>query len=281
MAGSLVSNYSQSDSNILEMQLTLDQTRKGKHQVSLTNYYNTSLPAIAAGSVIEVNGALYKFASEDAITGSPSDGTVYIYIDPATITAVFTNTAPTWSDSKSGWYGTTTTANCRYLEYIVFKDLTSWFYKDAFKPYYKKTATFRVDEYIDLYTKPLVATKTTPQSLSGYVSQILVFNSKSYDHFSTFNKSTGKFIAQAKGNYIVALSGACTVNGANLYYAIYINGVYFGNQTPIENSASFSYSNTISLNKNDYMEYYHINQCTTGVTTNAVLTITMNNIYES
>jgi len=120
MAGTQINNYSQSDSNILELQLTSDQSFKGKHLVSLTNYNNTSLPAVAAGSVIEVNGALYKFTSEEVITGSPSDGTVYVYIDPATITAVFTNTSPTWSDSKQGWYGTSGTVNCRYI-YILNK----------------------------------------------------------------------------------------------------------------------------------------------------------------
>jgi len=128
MSGTKINNYSQLDSNILELQLTSDQSFKGKHQVSLTNYDNTSLPAVAAGSVIEVNGALYKFASEEAITGSPSDGTVYIYIDPATITAVFTNTAPTWSDSKQGWYGTTTTANCRYVA-VLWKASTTYYFK--------------------------------------------------------------------------------------------------------------------------------------------------------
>jgi hypothetical protein len=123
MSGSKINNYSQLDSNILEMQLTLDQTRKGLHQVSLTNYDNTSLPAIAAGSVIEVDDALYKFDSEEVIGGSPSDGTVYVKIIPSTTTctAEFTNTAPTWSDSKQGWYGTTTSATHRYLEFVMAK----------------------------------------------------------------------------------------------------------------------------------------------------------------
>jgi len=132
MSGSLVNLYSQLDSNILEMQLTLDQTRKGMHAVSLTNYDNTSLPAIAAGSVIEVDGALYKFASEEAIGGSPSDGTVYIKIIPSTITAEFTNTAPTWSDSKQGWYGTTTSATHRYLEFVMTKAAAVWSNKRVF-----------------------------------------------------------------------------------------------------------------------------------------------------
>jgi len=136
MAGSKVNNYSQVDSNILELQLTSDQNFKGKHLVSLTNYDTTGLPAIAAGSNIEINGGFYKFASEEAIsTTDPvtattvADGTVYIMINPTTVTAYFTATAPTWSDSKQGFYGLTTWANWRYLEYMMYKATSDYFYK--------------------------------------------------------------------------------------------------------------------------------------------------------
>ena len=37
----------------------------------------------------------------------------------SSITAQFTNTAPTWSDSKQGWYGTGGQSNYRYAEYII------------------------------------------------------------------------------------------------------------------------------------------------------------------
>jgi hypothetical protein len=123
MAGDKVNNYSQVDTNILELQLTTDKTFKGYHQLTLTNYDNTTVPAIAAGSAIECNGALYKFDSEEAISttdpvtsAAVADGTVYVCIVPGatTCTAAFTATAPTWSDSKQGWYGTGGQANYRY-----------------------------------------------------------------------------------------------------------------------------------------------------------------------
>lgn len=134
MSGALVNNYSQVDSNILEVQLTLDATRVGFHQVSLTNYDSTSESQIAAGSIIEVGGALYKFTANETITGSPSDGTVYIMIVPSgtTCTAQYTNTAPTWSDSKNGWYGTGGSAGYRYLEFSVDLDSTNWYNKHEF-----------------------------------------------------------------------------------------------------------------------------------------------------
>ena len=132
MAGSKVSDYGIGDSNIQSVMLTLDKTFKGFHQVSLTNYDSTDESEIAAGSVVEVNGAQYKFESNEAITGSPSDGTVYIQLIPDgdSITAAYTNTAPTWSDSKQGWYGTTTAANYRYLEFVMTKSSTTWNYKN-------------------------------------------------------------------------------------------------------------------------------------------------------
>jgi len=128
MAGSIINTYTQLDTDILALQLTSDANFAGKHTVSLTNYNTTGLPAIAAGSIIEVSGALYEFTSDEAITGSPSNGAVYIQIIPGatTCTAAFTNTAPTWSDAKQGFYGTDAAANYRYLEYKMTKSGTSY-----------------------------------------------------------------------------------------------------------------------------------------------------------
>ena len=127
MAGSKINNFSIGDSNIQSVMLTLDKTFKGQHQVSLTNYSTTAESQVAAGSVIEIGGALYKFDSNESITGSPSDGTVYIMAVPSgdSVTCAYTNTAPTWSDSKQGWYGTGGTANNRYIGGVT-KSGTSW-----------------------------------------------------------------------------------------------------------------------------------------------------------
>jgi hypothetical protein len=121
--GDKINNYSSIDNNITEMQLTEDASFIGLHTVSLTNYKTTTAPTIAAGSYVEVGGALYGFSSAETITGSPSDGATYIIIIPAgaTCTAQYTNTAPTWSDAKQGYYGTGGAATYRYLNYIMVK----------------------------------------------------------------------------------------------------------------------------------------------------------------
>jgi len=113
---------------------TADATFIGRHQVSLTNYDNTSLPAIAIGSIVENNGALFKFVVETAISGTAVDGTNYILLVPsgdpslgtANVTPTWSQTAPTWSDSKQGWYGTGGSANYRYLEFKIIKSTANY-----------------------------------------------------------------------------------------------------------------------------------------------------------
>jgi len=125
MSGVLLNDFSNSDSNILKVQSTLDKTFFGKiDTITLTEFDSSTVPAIAAGSVVENNGSLYQFATEEAISttdpgtsSTVADGTVYVLLVPGTgtITAAFTATAPTWSDSKQGWYGTGDEANYRYI----------------------------------------------------------------------------------------------------------------------------------------------------------------------
>jgi hypothetical protein len=113
MAMNVMTSFSAGDVNLTAVMAAENQVMKGYNALTLTHMSDTTVPAIAAGSAIEVNGVLIKSDTETAITGSPSDGVVYIYINGTTPT--FTNTAPTWSDSKQGWYGTGGAANYRYV----------------------------------------------------------------------------------------------------------------------------------------------------------------------
>lgn len=124
MAGSKVSGYAIGDTNFDNMMLTLDKAYKGKMSLSLTEYTTATIPEIAAGSWADVNGALFKFDSNEAISttdpvngGTAADGTVYITLVPSgdSCTAGFVDTAPTWSDSKQGYYYTGDYANYRVV----------------------------------------------------------------------------------------------------------------------------------------------------------------------
>jgi len=191
MAGSKVSNFAIGDSNIQSVMLTLDKTFKGQHQVSLTNYNTTAESQVAAGSVIEIGGALYNFDSNELITGSPSDGTVYIMAVPSgdIVTCAYTNTAPTWSDSKQGWYGTGATVNNRYLEFVMKKDVSLWEYK------YTIESKFLPSVMVFSGSKAIVAG-------SGVYTQIDL-NSKTQDILGEVDLAQNRIVISENGLYSV------------------------------------------------------------------------------
>ena len=99
------------------------------HGVQLSDWVagNTNRPTIAG--YIEVGGALYFF-NDEAITGSPSDGDVYVRIDAdgATASAVLTSVAPNWDYLKGGWY----VGVNRYLPVVMRKTGVSFDNKREF-----------------------------------------------------------------------------------------------------------------------------------------------------
>lgn len=121
MAGSKVNEYGIADVNLTALMASVDAQRIGYFAADLTEYTTTTVPKVASGSKLDVNGALYKFDSDETITGSPSDGNVWIKVIPAgsSITAVFTNTEPVWSSSKHGWYGESGSENHRYIASMI------------------------------------------------------------------------------------------------------------------------------------------------------------------
>ena len=197
MAGSKINDYNIGDANIQSVMLTLDKAYKGLHQVSLTNYDNTSESQIAAGSVVECGGALFKFDSNESITGSPSDGTVYIRLVPAgdTITAEYTKTAPTWSDSKQGWYGTGGDANKRYLEFVITRDSAVWMKRSFAKKRDKEIVKDR--SYVRAY-------RDSAQSFTGSTGFTILFDKELFDTNSEYDTSTGIFTAKRTGLYSIS-----------------------------------------------------------------------------
>ena len=104
------------NSQVTTRDTQLEKQRIGLLRLSLTNFANTSEPAIAAGSVVEVGGSLYVFSGDEAITGwggVSNDTDAYIKLVPGVglVTAEFVEAAPTWSDAKQGWYD----GNDRYV----------------------------------------------------------------------------------------------------------------------------------------------------------------------
>ena len=89
--------------------------KRGDKPISLTNWDSTdTVPAVAAGSALEIAGATYRFPSESVINAESglASGVVYVVVktndpDENSATAYFTNTAPEWRDDLNGWYDTT------------------------------------------------------------------------------------------------------------------------------------------------------------------------------
>ena len=104
----------------------IDKQRLGYLGLSLTNYDADTEPQIAAGSKVEIASALFEFTAAESITGWGGIGAssrVYVKLVVAgtAVTAAFTTTAPTWSTSKQGWYGTGGAALDRYVA-MLWKD---------------------------------------------------------------------------------------------------------------------------------------------------------------
>lgn len=98
----------------------------GLNKVTLTNWDGTTtVPQIAQGSLIDIDGSLAQFISDEAIGGAPSDGTVYIYFAVVgdAVTPTLTNTAPEWYADKGGWYNA---LGERYSGHVMTKAGTSY-----------------------------------------------------------------------------------------------------------------------------------------------------------
>ena len=111
MATDKINNYAIGDNNFESVMLTLDQAFRNKHDC-----YSFSATALKAGSVIEINGSLYPVTQDVTLPNMTSNK--YLMAVPSssgTFTLLATSTAPTWSDAKQGYYGTSTTANYKYI----------------------------------------------------------------------------------------------------------------------------------------------------------------------
>ena len=249
MAGERVNTYAQDDSDILALQLTTDKTFKGYHQLTLTEYGTTTVPAIAAGSAIECNGALYKFDSEEGISttdpvtsSTVADGTVYVCIVPGatTATAAFTATAPTWSDSKQGWYGTGGQANYRYVNCVMTKATAAYSLKTSMPNFLKTCITVSMQNV---------------QTLTGTDPLKIVFDVKTYDTKNEFDITTNyRFTAKESGYYLI--NAHFFVISYVISFYIYIDGTQSSYLSYVAAAGLSSPSALVYLRAGQYLEIY-------------------------
>ena len=103
----------------------LERVIRGYNAVTLTNWDNTTaIPEVKAGSVIESNGVLYDVTTDTNIdTSVASAGTVWLCFDDYHNKFIWSNTVPTWSAGKNGWYIGTYRATLHRAEW---DGSTSW-----------------------------------------------------------------------------------------------------------------------------------------------------------
>jgi len=79
--------------------------KKGDIPLSLTNWdSSTTVPAIAAGSAIELAGAVIRFPTEQTIPAPSGAGTQYLRISGSSWNPFFSTAAPVWMEDLNGWY---------------------------------------------------------------------------------------------------------------------------------------------------------------------------------
>ena len=200
--------------DIDNMQVCLDDQRVGKHQLTLTEMDSTTIPQIAAGSIIEVGGALYKATAAVDISGSASSGTNYIYLVPGTevVTPAWTTTEPTWSDAKQGWYGAGGAAGYRYLEFKI----------EFSSPNYYKWFEFKKTQLMTKFLATLSSNSST-----GTTFNPVIFDSVIFDNNSEYNNSTGIFTVKRSGFYQIYVNCNITPGGTFTGINLYKNGSFF------------------------------------------------------
>lgn len=125
MPGVKLNNYSIGDPQPDNIMITLDAIRRGENRASLTEYTTAMRPAIAKGSIVDIAGELIEFQADEAISGTPAAGDVYIAIDPISKGAYFTNSAPVWRNDYQGWYNAVDGTH-KYLNYVIDYNGSLW-----------------------------------------------------------------------------------------------------------------------------------------------------------
>ena len=269
MAGTEISLYGVGDVDLTALMNTVDLQRVNRLALSLTNYDNTALPAIAAGSLAEVAGTWFKFTAEEAITGwaGVAVGLAYIKLvpagtDPDTVTAEFTDTAPVWSDAKQWWYGTAAAANHRYITTLNKVDAATYANKNIYNGRYgERPMRSRVR-----------VTKNNAQSMANGAATIVQYDDEVFDNLDEYDNAVNyRFTAKEKGYYSVAaaLESASVAWQLSEYWQIrlYKNGAVYshGTKAAIESTAAINFAiisvinDIVQLDATDYFDIrcYH------------------------
>lgn len=123
MAGALVQTPANGAADYTDFITQMERIKKGFYNIDFTTMADGVVaPEIAAGSWIESSGNMYLFGTQEAATGwggIANSTEAWIKVVPAgtSITAEFTDTAPSFNELRNGWYN----GDDRYV-LSVYKD---------------------------------------------------------------------------------------------------------------------------------------------------------------
>ena len=132
MAVNKVGAFAPGDVNFNNIMKWVNYNAYGRDRVSLTNWTTGGRPQVAKGSFIEIGGSLYEVTSDEAISGTPSDGYVYILakVTGESLSFEFTTSVSAWDSAKFGYYS----GNNKMLLFRMTKSGSSFSGKNQFDP---------------------------------------------------------------------------------------------------------------------------------------------------
>lgn len=130
MTVNIVNNFLKSENNLTNFINSEISFQKGFYAVCFSEMTTNSKPSILTNSVIEIDGDLYEFNSDESISGTPSTGICYVkcYLSGSYAVADFTNTAPIYDNVRCGYYGSSSTLDHRYIMQLYY-DGTDYTFK--------------------------------------------------------------------------------------------------------------------------------------------------------
>jgi hypothetical protein len=161
---------------------------------------DTASYKVTSGDADVSNGGSITIESPGLLQAIPASTTAITVLN-GSITAAFTATAPTWSDSKQGWYGTGGQANYRYTNVKMTKASTSYSGKEIF-PIPK--ISYHSVPYVQNVNSLVKAHLSSDQTYNTATD--IVFNTEDIDLGSEYDNTTGIFTATYAGYYEVTLN---------------------------------------------------------------------------
>ncbi len=151
MAITKLNNYTVGDIDLTAMVITMDKIFKGLCLVTLSAYDTTAAPDVKVGSIFENNGTFFIVDTSDitptSYAGISNSTTFYLYYNVSGAVFIYSATAPTWSDSKQGWYN----GNDRAF-FSMYKDSGGTLYQNKIKlslngDFSKRTFKFAIGDW--------------------------------------------------------------------------------------------------------------------------------------